>query len=68
MNEIICSFGPHLKIIGIFYYANVLQEEKRTHKYTPNKNLLMKTHIFEQTKHQLQRNISTSVNFLNKKE
>ena len=27
------SLGTHLKIIGIAYYANVLKEEKKKHKY-----------------------------------
>ena len=34
LNEEISSIGPHLKIIGICYYAIVQKEEKKKHKYT----------------------------------
>ena len=50
------SFGPHLKIIGLCYYANVVKKEKSqiltTHK------TFKKSHNFPQTEHQLQPNIN----------
>ena len=57
MKESICSYGPHLKIIGICYCANVHNEEKKKHKHTTQKTF-MKTHIAKQTKHQLRHDIS----------
>ena len=34
VNEQISSIGPHSKIIGICYYAILLKEEKKKHRYT----------------------------------
>ena len=48
---------PNLKISGIRYYANVLKEDKKKHKYCQLTKLSIKMHIVEQTKHQLQHNI-----------
>ena len=39
LNDSICSFGPHLKIIGICYYANVPKEEKKNTNTTLTKLL-----------------------------
>ena len=39
LKDSITSFGPKLKIIGICYYANLLKDEKKEHKYTTNRNL-----------------------------
>ena len=34
LKDYINSVGPHLKLIGIFFYAIVLNEEKKKQKYT----------------------------------
>ena len=60
----ISSFRPHLKIIGNCYYANVLKEEKKKLKYTIHRTF-MKTHIVQQTKHQLRHDISRHVKLSN---
>ena len=39
LKELVCSFGPHLKVIGICYYEKVLNVEKKEHKYRKQKKL-----------------------------
>ena len=55
------SFGPHLKTIGICYYAMVLKEEKKKQKHNTHITF-RKTHIGQQTNHQLRHNISKYAN------
>ena len=50
-----------MKIIVICYYAIVIKEEKNT----PLTLLLMKTHIVQQTKHQVRHNVGKHVDFTN---
>ena len=42
------SFEPHLKIIGIYNYPNVLKEEKKKQKYTTHKTLMKKILLSKQ--------------------
>ena len=60
----ISSIGPNLKIIGICYYMIVLKEEKKKQIHYSH-NFFIKTHIVQQTKHQLRHNISKHIDFLN---
>ena len=57
----ISCIKPHLKIIGICYYAIVLKEENKTQMN--HSHNFMKTHIVKQTKHELRHDISKHVNF-----
>ena len=62
MNEEASSFGPHLKIILICHYLNLLKEEKKKHNYTTHK-VNLKAYLVQQTKHKLRENVSRHVNF-----
>ena len=56
LNEAINSVGKHCEIIGISYYAIVLKKENKKQKHTTHITFI-KTHIGQQTKHQLPHNI-----------
>ena len=59
LNEQISPVGPYLKIIGICYYAIVLQEEKKTQIHLSHN--FMKTHVVEQTNHRLNQNYNKNI-------
>ena len=66
LNEQISSIWPHLKIIGICYYAIVLQKEKKKQKSTTN-IIFCENAYCPTDKNQLRHSVSKHVRFWNTK-